>query len=98
MRSRARRILVMLAACALASPAAASAAGPAATGGTSAPDGASGLIATPHVLAGGVARFRGGFPARDAGRTVTIERFDAKAAAWTAIATARVEADGSYLA
>src|SRR5687767_4105837 len=97
MRPPARRILVLLVACVLAAPAA-SAAGTAPTGGTAAPAGGPGLIATPHVLAGDVARFRGAFHAREAGRTVRIERFDAKAGTWTAVATARVWTDGSYVA
>ena len=97
MTNFARRILMLLAVCVLGAPVASWAA-PAPTGGTSLPAAAPGLIATPHVLAGKVARFRGGFHPREAGRTVTIERFDASAAAWTAIASARVQADGSYLA
>jgi rare lipoprotein A len=97
MRPPARRIAMLLAACVLAAPAAASAAGPAPTGGTAAPAPAA-LVATPHVLAGKVARFRGSFSAHDAGRTVTVERFDAKAGSWTAVTTTVVAADGSYLA
>jgi rare lipoprotein A (peptidoglycan hydrolase) len=50
------------------------------------------------VIAGKVARFSGGFPVHEAGRIVTIERFDVKAGTWTAIASARVEQDGSYVA
>jgi rare lipoprotein A len=94
----ARRILVLLAACVLAAPAAARAQEPAPTGGTAAPAPVAGLIATPHVLVGNVARFRGSFAASDAGRTVTVERFDAKTGAWTAVASALVAADGSYVA
>jgi hypothetical protein len=98
---------MLLAVCALAAPASASAmeptptggAGvPVPTGGASAPDSLPALTATPHVLVGGVALFRGSFPAREAGRTVAIERFDAKAKSWTAIAGARVDGDGSYVA
>jgi rare lipoprotein A len=96
MRPPARRIAVLLAACVLAAPAAASAGEP--TGGTTAPEESPALIATPNVLVGEVARFRGTFSARDAGRTVTVERFDAIEASWTAVATAIVAADGSYLA
>jgi rare lipoprotein A len=102
------RILVLLAACAPAAPAtAASAATPAPTGGASkpAPTGGTGmpgpeptLIATPHVLAGKVGRFRGTLPARAAGRVVTVERFDAATQRWTAVARARVKEDGTYVA
>jgi rare lipoprotein A len=94
------RILVLLAACALAAPAAARAQDPAPTGGTAAPapGAVAGLIATPHVIVGKVARFRGSFPAHEAGRTVTIERFDAATGAWTAVASTLVAADGSYVA
>src|SRR5829696_1683785 len=55
-------------------------------------------IATPNVLEGSVARFRGTFPAPAAGGTVTIERFDASAGAWIAVASALVASDGSYVA
>lgn len=71
MRPPARRIAMLLAVCAL---------------------------ATPHVLAGKVARFSGSFSARDAGSVVSVERLDAAAGAWTAVATATVAANGSYLA
>jgi rare lipoprotein A len=98
MPPRAHRILVLLAACMLAAPAAAHAQDPAPTGGTAAPAPAAGLIATPHVLVGKVARFRGSFAAREAGRTVTVERFDATTGAWIAVASALVAADGSYVA
>ena len=106
MRIPARRIAVLLAA-ALAAPAGAGADGPeptggttrpAPTGGTTAPESEPALIATPHVLMGGVARFRGTFPARHAGRAVTVERFDARSDAWTAVATTTVREDGGYVA
>jgi hypothetical protein len=98
---------MLLAGCALAAPAPAGAMEPTPSGGTSvppptggasAPETSPALTATPHVLVGGVALFRGSFPAREAGRTVTIERFDAKAKSWTAIASARTGADGAYVA
>jgi rare lipoprotein A len=99
MRAPARRIAVPLLAAAFAAPAAAAAADPPPTGGTAAPPPAAAIVAaTPHVFVGKTARFSGGFPAREAGRTVTIERFDADAAAWTAVTTAQVQADGSYVA
>ena len=103
----ARRTALLLAACALAAPGAARAsvptpsggtAVPPPTGGASAPDSGPALTATPHVLVGRVALFRGSFAARDAGRNVTIERFDAGTKSWTAIASARVESDGAYVA
>src|SRR5215217_6155860 len=99
MATTARRIVMLLAACALAAPAAASAADPEpSTGGTAAPIGEPALIATPNVLEGSLARFRGTFPARAAGRTVTIERFDAGTGAWIPFASALVASDGSYVA
>jgi rare lipoprotein A len=98
MRTPARRIAMLLAVWALGAPAAASAFDPGITGGTSAPVSEPGLVATPHVLVGKVARFRGSFSARDAGRIVSIERFDSEAATWTGVATAAVQADGSYVA
>jgi rare lipoprotein A len=94
----ARRIVVLLAACVLAAPAAARAQDAAPTGGTAAPAPVAGLIATPHVLVGEVARFRGSFPAREAGRIVAVERFDPPTGAWTAVASATVQPDGSYVA
>src|SRR6185503_12034672 len=45
-----------------------------------------------------LARFRGTVSTAAAGRTVTIERFDAPTQAWTAVASTTVNADGSYLA
>ena len=45
-----------------------------------------------------LARFRGSVPASAAGRTVSIERFDAATRAWAVVATATVAADGTYLA
>ena len=98
MRTPDRRTLMLLVACVLAAPAAASAAAPTPTGGTSAPGPEPALSATPNVLVGKVARFRGGFSAREAGATVAIERFDRDAGAWVAVATAVVAADGSYAA
>ena len=102
MRTPARIAVPLLAAAfALAAPAAASAQGPPSTGGaaapTAAPPGAA-IVATPHVLVGKRARFTGTFPARDAGSTVTIERFDDATLAWTAVTTAQVQVDGTYVA
>jgi len=89
---------MLLAACALVAPAAASADDPApSTGGTAAPVEDPGLTATAHLLVGKVAEFSGVLPG-DAGRTVTIERLDVETAAWLPIATATIAADGAYLA
>jgi rare lipoprotein A len=94
----ARRIAMLLVACALIAPAAASADDPEpSTGGTAAPVADPGLTATAHLLVGKIAVFRGSLPS-DAGRTVTIERFDAATAAWLPIATAPIGEDGAYLA
>jgi rare lipoprotein A len=94
----ARRIAMLLAACALVAPAAASADDPApSTGGTAAPVEDPGLTATAHLLVGKVAVFRGSLP-DDAGRTVTIERLDEATAQWLPIAAATIADDGSYLA
>lgn len=103
MKPPARRIAMLLAACVLAAPAAAHAADPepdppAPTGGTTAPQAEPALVATPHVLAGKVARFRGTFSTRDAGRTVIVERYDDGAASWMQVASAIVAGDGSYRA
>jgi rare lipoprotein A len=45
-----------------------------------------------------LARFRGTVAAAAAGQTVTIERFDNTAQAWTAVATTTVKDDGTYVA
>jgi rare lipoprotein A len=45
-----------------------------------------------------LARFRGTVPAAAAGRTLTIERYDAATAAWTAVASTTVNKDGTYIA
>jgi rare lipoprotein A len=94
---------------ALAAPVAAADDGPS-TGGTQAPpppktDGvitAQGTQITVATRAGAMlrklARFRGSVAAAAAGRTVTIERFDDAAQAWTAVADTTVQADGTYLA
>jgi rare lipoprotein A len=96
MRAPAPRIAVPLLVAAFAAPAAAAAEPP--TGGTAAPQPGAAIVATPHVLVGKVARFSGSFPAREAGATVTIERFDDATAAWTAVTTAQLQPDGSYVA
>jgi rare lipoprotein A len=94
----ARRIAMLLVACALIAPAAAGADDPEpSTGGTAAPVADPALTATAHLLVGKVAVFRGSLSS-DAGRTVTIERLDAATAAWLPIATAAIGEDGAYLA
>jgi rare lipoprotein A len=103
MRAPARCIAMPLlaAAFALAAPAAASADDPpGTTGGTAAPTTEPGaaIVATPHVLVGKRARFTGTFHARDAGSSVTIERFDDATLAWTPLTTSQVQADGTYVA
>jgi rare lipoprotein A len=45
-----------------------------------------------------VARFRGTVPASAAGRTVSVERFDDAKQVWTAVASATVNPDGTYMA
>ena len=50
------------------------------------------------MLVGDVARFRGSFSPSAAGRVVTVERFDAKARAWIAVASASVSESGRYVA
>ena len=99
MGKTARRIFMLLVACALAAPATTTAAEPGgATGGTSVPSFDPALVATPNVLVGRVARFRGTMPLRAAGDTITIERLDPAGQSWVAIASAPVAADGTYLA
>jgi rare lipoprotein A len=94
----ARRIAMLLSACALVAPAAAAADDPQpSTGGTAMPADDPGLTATTHLLVGKVAVFRGSLPG-DAGRTVTIERLDAETGEWIPMATARIGPDGAYLA
>jgi rare lipoprotein A len=93
----ARRIVMLLLACALTAPVAARAADEPPTGGTAAPAADPGLAATGHLLIGRIAEFRGVLPDA-AGQTVTIERLEPLTAAWIPIATAPIGADGAYLA
>ena len=72
---------------------------PATTGGVSAAsDGGFYLAARSDALLRRTLHFRGTLPSSEAGRTVTIERFDPKAAAWVPAASAVVDANGGYLA
>ena len=72
----------------------------AATGGTpvTVSDGRITLSAKSDAVLGRTLRFRGNVPAEHAGRTIHIERFDAKKALWMAEATAVVAGDGAFLA
>ncbi len=107
--SKGRRLLLCAAAAAFAAPAAA-AGDPPTTGGTEAPPPpatqsvvtAQGPQVTVTTRAGTMlrknARFKGTAPADQAGRTVTIERFDNATQAWGSVASATIAADGTYLA
>jgi rare lipoprotein A (peptidoglycan hydrolase) len=93
----ARRIVMLLVACALAVPAVASADPAPDTGGTPAPAPDPALTVTPNVLIGAFASFSGSLP-DDAGSTVTLQRFDEETETWIEVATAVVGDDGSYAA
>jgi rare lipoprotein A len=107
--SRGRKLLLCAAAAAFAAPAAALG-DPPSTGGTQAPPppatqstlSAQSPQVTVTTRAGTMlrklARFRGATAADQAGRTVTIERFDDATQAWAGVATATVAADGTYVA
>jgi rare lipoprotein A len=103
------RLLCLLALAALAAAPAAASADPPASGGAEAPppgstggtvsaEGSVAITARAGTMLRRVARFRGSVPAAEAGRTVTVERFDELGQAWIAVATATVAGDGSYLA
>ena len=108
-RSLGQRLLYVIAFTALAAPAAA-VGDPPSSGGAEAPPapategvitakGAHVAIATrAGTMVRKLARFRGTVPASAAGRTVTIERFDDATQAWTAVTTATVATDGTYIA
>jgi rare lipoprotein A len=108
-RAKGRRLLLCAAAAAFAAPAAANG-DPPSTGGSAAPPAAAtqstvsaaGPQVTVTTRAGTMlrryARFRGSAPADQAGRTVTIERFDDATQTWSAVATATIAADGTYAA
>ena len=107
--SKGRRLLLCAAVAAFAAPAAA-AGDPPTTGGTEAPPPpatqsvvtAQGPQVTVATRAGTMlrrlARFSGTAPADQAGRNVTIERFDDATQTWASVATATIAADGTYLA
>jgi len=91
-----RLITLLLAACALVAPATAGA--QSSTGGTAAPTGDEPLIATRHALINGVVSFNGTFAPSEAGRAVTVERFDAITGGWVALTSGSVGADGRWSA
>jgi rare lipoprotein A len=68
------------------------------TGGVVSAEGQVAISARSGTLLERVARFRGSVAAAEAGRTVTIERFDEQTEAWVVLATATVAPDGGYLA
>jgi rare lipoprotein A len=102
MQTRIIRILPVLAVLGALLPATAQAQAPAPgppTGGTPVPQsGPFALSGAGHVLLGQAVRFRGAVDRANAGRAVTIERFDVPTQAWTTEATTTVASDGSFLA
>jgi rare lipoprotein A len=107
--SKGRRLLLCAAVAAFAAPAAA-AGDPPSTGGTQAPpppatesvitaESPQVTVATrAGTMLRQLARFRGTAAPDQAGRSVTIERFDDATQAWAAVATATIAADGTYVA
>ena len=61
-------------------------------------DGRITVAARSDAVLGKVVRFRGHVPTSDAGRTITIERFDDKKAAWLPEAATVVKSDGAFAA
>ena len=61
-------------------------------------DGRITVSAKSNAVLGRTVRFRGHVPTSDAGRTITIERFDDKRADWVPEAAAIVKADGGFVA
>lgn len=99
-------LITLLPAVAVAAPAAAQTGGTEA-GGAVAPtgghvetvtDGRMSVAARSHAVLGRIVKFRGSVPAEEAGRTVSIERFDVKASTWVAEAATVVRRDGAFLA
>src|SRR5215218_3608861 len=101
----ARLVIVLVLLLAAALPAAARAQD---TGGASAPqpgggivtvsDGSFSLATRSDALLGKVARFRGTVPTGEAGRTLTVERFEPLTAQWLPTAVTTVAGDGTFLA
>lgn len=96
-----------------AAPAAAQTGGTSADGGTSrtggtppaertrvttVSDGSFTLAGRTDTILGRTARFRGRVPASEAGRTLTVERYDVRARRWAPTASTVVGRDGSFLA
>lgn len=61
-------------------------------------DGRFTLAARADAVLGRIVHFRGSVPAEEAGRTLTVERFDLKSQSWHPEATAVVAKDGRFLA
>lgn len=92
---------------AVAAPASAQSTGGTEAGGTAAPtgghvatvtDGRFTLAARADAVLGRTVHFRGSVPAEEAGRTLTVERFDPKRQLWRPEATTLVRDDGRFLA
>ena len=109
MRRTPRFTLTLVLLATLALPAAAAASPP--TGGAEAPDGGDNrskvavaseggftLAVREDALLGRRATFRGDVGEREAGRTVTVERYDDATATWAPAATATVAPDGTFVA
>lgn len=61
-------------------------------------DGTFSLSARSNAMLGRTVNFRGTVPAEEAGRAMTVERFDAKTSRWLAEAVTSVASDGAFLA
>jgi hypothetical protein len=61
-------------------------------------DGRITVSARSDAVLGKVVRFRGHVPSGDAGRTISIERFDDRTTAWVAEAATIVKKDGDFIA
>jgi hypothetical protein len=61
-------------------------------------DGRITFAARSDAVLGKVVRFRGHVPTSDAGRAISIERFDDRTTTWVAEAAAVVKADGAFVA
>lgn len=91
-------VAALVAVLAPASSAHAQAAAPTPGGAQAVTDGSYALVASSDTLLGKATRFRGFAPAEDAGRTVTIERFEPITSGWVPVATSVVDSDGTFLA
>ena len=97
-RHHALFVIVLAATLAPAGPAFGQAAAPTSGGATAVTDGSYALVAAPDTMLGEPTRLRGFAPEAEAGRSVTIERFEPITAGWIPVATSVVEADGTFLA